>query len=46
MSALGHKRTYAAQKAMSALPPKSGRSLREPLVALTSDFPERKFVVV
>jgi hypothetical protein len=25
---------------------KSGRSLREPLVALTSDFPERKFVVV
>ena len=24
MSALGHKRTYAVQKAMSALPPKSG----------------------
>ena len=24
MSAMGHKRTYAAQKGMSALPPKAG----------------------
>ena len=26
MSALGHKRTFAVQKGMSALPPKSGHS--------------------
>ena len=33
MSALGHKRTYALQKAMSALPPKADMCGGEPMSA-------------